>query len=124
MLFSDAPIYKNVSIAVLDHFSRLWLRPARERETAAGGDLNAPMVFRVFALIDGELAGGITYLVQGKDGRVPDRLPVGVAGDAADAEPAAMVGAAQDIVAAIDELPGVKSVRVKKLSVEIEFEDE
>ena len=34
MLFRDAPVYKNVSIASLARLSPLWLRPARERDMA------------------------------------------------------------------------------------------
>jgi ribose transport system ATP-binding protein len=34
MLFREEPIYRNVSIAFLDHFSKLWLRPAAERAAA------------------------------------------------------------------------------------------
>jgi ribose transport system ATP-binding protein len=36
MLFADLPIYKNVSISILEHLSRIWLKPAAEREIAAG----------------------------------------------------------------------------------------
>ena len=35
MLFSDEPVYKNVSIAVLERLSRWLLKPEREREIAA-----------------------------------------------------------------------------------------
>lgn len=34
MLFAAAPVFKNVSISVLDQVGRLWLRPARERAIA------------------------------------------------------------------------------------------
>jgi ribose transport system ATP-binding protein len=34
MLFADEPVYKNVSIAMLERISRLWLRPAEERRIA------------------------------------------------------------------------------------------
>ena len=34
MLFREEPIYRNVSIAFLEHFSKLWLRPADERTAA------------------------------------------------------------------------------------------
>ncbi len=34
MLFRDEPIYRNVSIAFLESFSRLWLRPGAERAAA------------------------------------------------------------------------------------------
>lgn len=34
MLFGLEPIYKNVSISILDRISSLWLKPAREREIA------------------------------------------------------------------------------------------
>ena len=36
MLFAQEPVYKNVSISILDRISRLWLRPAAERTIAAG----------------------------------------------------------------------------------------
>ena len=36
MLFPTEPVYKNVSISVLERISRVMLRPAREREIAAG----------------------------------------------------------------------------------------
>lgn len=36
MLFSDEPIYKNISISILETISRLWLNPARERAIAEG----------------------------------------------------------------------------------------
>jgi len=35
MLFADAPVYKNISISVLERLSRLWLHPAAERAIAA-----------------------------------------------------------------------------------------
>lgn len=35
MLFAQEPIYKNMSISILGHISRLWLRPAAERSIAA-----------------------------------------------------------------------------------------
>ncbi len=34
MLFAAEPIYKNVSIAILDRIGRIWLRPTRERAIA------------------------------------------------------------------------------------------
>jgi ribose transport system ATP-binding protein len=34
MLFAEEPVYKNVSIAILERISRLWLKPATEREIA------------------------------------------------------------------------------------------
>jgi ribose transport system ATP-binding protein len=36
MLFRAAPVFKNVSIAILDRIHRLLLKPAREREITAG----------------------------------------------------------------------------------------
>jgi ribose transport system ATP-binding protein len=36
MLFGDEPVYKNVSIAILERLSRWLLKPEREREIAAG----------------------------------------------------------------------------------------
>ncbi|MDT7952051.1 MAG: sugar ABC transporter ATP-binding protein [Acetobacteraceae bacterium] len=36
MLFASAPVFKNVSISVLDRIARVWLRPGREREIASG----------------------------------------------------------------------------------------
>ena len=36
MLFRDAPVYKNASIAILERIHRLWLRPKAEREIARG----------------------------------------------------------------------------------------
>ena len=35
MLFGDEPVYKNVSIAILERLSRWLLKPEREREIAA-----------------------------------------------------------------------------------------
>lgn len=32
MLFADEPIYKNITISILGRLSRLWIRPAKERE--------------------------------------------------------------------------------------------
>jgi ribose transport system ATP-binding protein len=34
MLFHQEPVYKNVSISILDRISSLWLKPPREREIA------------------------------------------------------------------------------------------
>jgi len=34
MLFADHPIYRNMSISVLEHIDRIWLRPRRERALA------------------------------------------------------------------------------------------
>jgi ribose transport system ATP-binding protein len=36
MLFHHEPLYKNMSIAILGQISRLWLRPAAERQIARG----------------------------------------------------------------------------------------
>jgi ribose transport system ATP-binding protein len=36
MLFGTEPIYKNVSISILERISRLWLKPRAERGIAAG----------------------------------------------------------------------------------------
>lgn len=36
MLFPEQPIYRNMSISMLEHIDRLLLKPAREREIAAG----------------------------------------------------------------------------------------
>ncbi len=36
MLFRDAPVYKNASIAILDRIHRVWLKPAAERTIALG----------------------------------------------------------------------------------------
>jgi len=35
MLFHQAPVYKNISISILDRISTLWLKPSRERSIAA-----------------------------------------------------------------------------------------
>ena len=35
MLFGDEPVYKNISIAILERLSRWLLKPDREREIAA-----------------------------------------------------------------------------------------
>ena len=34
MLFHQEPVYKNISISILDRISSLWLRPSRERSIA------------------------------------------------------------------------------------------
>nr|WP_283949566.1 sugar ABC transporter ATP-binding protein [Limobrevibacterium gyesilva] len=34
MLFAQEPVYKNVSVSILDRISRLWVRPSAEREIA------------------------------------------------------------------------------------------
>jgi ribose transport system ATP-binding protein len=36
MLFHHEPLYKNMSISILDRISRMWLKPSREREIARG----------------------------------------------------------------------------------------
>jgi ribose transport system ATP-binding protein len=36
MLFADQPVFTNMSISVLEHIDRLWLRPRRERDIARG----------------------------------------------------------------------------------------
>jgi ribose transport system ATP-binding protein len=36
MLFGEEPIYRNVSISILETISRLWLKPDRERAIAKG----------------------------------------------------------------------------------------
>ncbi len=36
MLFAQEPVYKNMSISILERLSRLWLRPAAERTIAEG----------------------------------------------------------------------------------------
>jgi ribose transport system ATP-binding protein len=58
MLFHLEPVYKNTSISILDRISRLWLKPAREREIARDHvdslQIRPP---RVDALL-GSLSGG------------------------------------------------------------------
>jgi ribose transport system ATP-binding protein len=58
MLFGDEPIYKNISIAILERLSRWLLKPHREREIAAGQvrqlDIRTPGV----ELRLGALSGG------------------------------------------------------------------
>ncbi len=58
MLFRTEPVYKNVSIAILARIGRILLRPAREREIAAGHaeDLQIRPPFPDIAL--GSLSGG------------------------------------------------------------------
>ncbi len=34
MLFAEQPVYRNMSISILEHIDRFWLRPERERELA------------------------------------------------------------------------------------------
>ena len=36
MLFGDQPVFTNMSISVLEHIDRLWLKPDKEREIARG----------------------------------------------------------------------------------------
>ncbi len=36
MLFADQPVFRNMSISILEHIDRIWLKPARERELARG----------------------------------------------------------------------------------------
>ncbi|GAB5375264.1 MAG: sugar ABC transporter ATP-binding protein [Acuticoccus sp.] len=36
MLFGDQPVFTNMSISVLEHIDKVWLRPEREREIARG----------------------------------------------------------------------------------------
>lgn len=36
MLFGDQPVFTNMSISVLEHIDKLWLKPDREREIARG----------------------------------------------------------------------------------------
>jgi ribose transport system ATP-binding protein len=34
MLFAEQPVYRNMSISILEHIDRVWLKPERERELA------------------------------------------------------------------------------------------
>ncbi|MEO1020778.1 MAG: sugar ABC transporter ATP-binding protein, partial [Pseudomonadota bacterium] len=36
MLFAEQPVFRNMSISILEHIDRFWLRPERERELARG----------------------------------------------------------------------------------------
>jgi hypothetical protein len=77
---------------------------------------------RVLALIDGELAGGITYVLEGMNGGAPGGGPIGLTSEALDEEPGE--GGVQGVIRAIGDQPGVRSVRVRRLNLDIELEDE
>ncbi len=36
MLFAEHPVFRNMSISILEHIHKLWLKPSRERELARG----------------------------------------------------------------------------------------
>lgn len=95
-----------------------------EPDQAGAGDLNRPTAFRVFALIDGELAGGMTYVIEGREGPISRPVPIGVAA-ASEPEAEAETGTdtLENIIDAIGQQPGVTSVRLRKLSVDIELEE-
>jgi ribose transport system ATP-binding protein len=57
MLFALEPVYKNMSIAILERISRLWLRPAVEQRIAAGHmaalQIRPPLVNRPLGTLSG-----------------------------------------------------------------------
>ena len=57
MLFALEPVYKNMSISILDRISRLWLRPGAERTIAAGHvkalQIRPPLVDRPVGTLSG-----------------------------------------------------------------------
>ncbi len=57
MLFALEPVYKNISIAVLERISRLWLRPNQERGIAEGQvkslQIRPPLVNRPLGTLSG-----------------------------------------------------------------------
>jgi ribose transport system ATP-binding protein len=58
MLFAQEPIYKNMSISILDRISRLWLRPSAERVIAAGQVKNLQIRPASVERLLGTLSGG------------------------------------------------------------------
>jgi ribose transport system ATP-binding protein len=72
MLFAQEPVYRNVSISILDRISRLWLRPGRERAIAerqiAALQIRPPLPDRRLGTLSGgnqqkvALAKWLTYL--------------------------------------------------------------
>ena len=57
MLFAQEPVYKNMSITILERISRLWLRPAVEQRIAAGHmaslQIRPPLVNRPLGTLSG-----------------------------------------------------------------------
>jgi ribose transport system ATP-binding protein len=72
MLFGDEPVFKNVTISILDRVHRIWLRPAAERAITEGHvarlHIRPPRVDRRLAALSGgnqqkvALAKWLTYL--------------------------------------------------------------
>jgi ribose transport system ATP-binding protein len=58
MLFRTEPVYKNVSIAILDHIHKLLLKPGREREIAQGHTTDLQIKPPKPGMILGQLSGG------------------------------------------------------------------
>ncbi len=73
MLFSDQPVFTNMSISVLEYIDRMWLKPRREREIARGhiGSLGVRPANELARL--GNLSGGNQQKVA--LGRWMTRLP-------------------------------------------------
>lgn len=58
MLFHQEPVYKNISISILDRISSLWLKPSRER-AIAGGQVEQLQIRPASVELDlGMLSGG------------------------------------------------------------------
>jgi hypothetical protein len=73
-----------------------------EPDRDAADTPNRGASLRVLAVIDGELAGGITYVLEGRDGGAPSD-PIGLTSEALDEGPGE--GGVQSVIRAIGDQP-------------------
>lgn len=82
---------------------------------------NHPIKFRIVTLIDGQNMGGMTYILQPKERMVPTReVPIGVTEAPVIYEEEPDI---QLIIGTLSQQPSVKSVRLKKVNLDIEFKE-
>jgi len=83
--------------------------------------ISRPIKFRIVMLIDGQNMGGMTYVLQPKERMIPTReVPIGIT------EAPVLYEEEHDIqliIGTLSKQPGVKSVKLKKVNLDIEFEE-
>lgn len=75
-----------------------------------------PIKFRIVTLIDGQNMGGMTYILEPQEGR----LPIGVSDVSFEEKEERDINTIRET---LESQPGVKRVRVRNMTVDIEFEE-
>jgi len=82
--------------------------------------IRRPIKFRIVTLLDGQNMGGMTYILQPKERVIhPMEVPIGVEVP----EPSEKISDIELIITTLSQQPGVKNVKLRKASIDVEFED-